>query len=221
VQWGVDTETFRPDCDDSSVRTRLGLDGASGQPPLILCTRSLSAVYNQDVIVEAMAVVHDQVPEAHLVLKYGLADGPYHEKLLGLVRESGLTSFVHFVGPTPYNELPGYYAAAAIFVSVASSDSTPVSLLEAMACGAVPIVSDLPALREWVTDGVNGFVVDGHNSGALAHAVARLLQDCDLRSRFSRLNREIILSRADHRSQMDEMEGQYLRLAHPVKTLTP
>lgn len=39
-----------------------------------------------------------------------------------------------------------------VFISIPSSDSTSVSLLEAMCCGLFPIVSDLPANREWIHD---------------------------------------------------------------------
>jgi len=45
-------------------------------------------------------------------------------------------------------------------VSVPESDATSISLLEAMAFGCVPVVSDLPANREWIQNGVNGIIAD-------------------------------------------------------------
>jgi len=52
-----------------------------------------------------------------------------------------------------------HYAQARWYLSLPRSDSVSVSVLEAMAHGCVPIVSDLPANRELLMDGVNGLVV--------------------------------------------------------------
>ena len=47
-----------------------------------------------------------------------------------------------------------------LYISIPTSDSTSVTLLEAMAAGSLPIVSDLPANREWIEDGKNGFLLE-------------------------------------------------------------
>jgi L-malate glycosyltransferase len=52
-----------------------------------------------------------------------------------------------------------WYARARWFVSLPQSDSVSVSVLEAMAHGCIPILSDLPANRELVRDGDNGLIV--------------------------------------------------------------
>ena len=62
-----------------------------------------------------------------------------------------------------------------------SSDATSVALLEAMASGAVPIVSDLPANRAWVDDGRTGLVVPAGDVAALAAAIERAIDDDELR----------------------------------------
>ena len=55
------------------------------------------------------------------------------------------------------------------------SDSVSVSLLEAMAHGCIPLLSDLPANREWVGDGDNGLVIASvaPPAGALEACLAR------------------------------------------------
>ncbi|HBE80849.1 MAG TPA: glycosyl transferase family 1, partial [Firmicutes bacterium] len=49
-----------------------------------------------------------------------------------------------------------YLAASHLMVSIPKSDGTPVSLLEAMAAGCLPVLADLPVYHDWITDGVNG-----------------------------------------------------------------
>jgi len=66
---------------------------------------------------------------------------------------------VRFVGRLDAATQAGWYARARWYVSLPVSDSVSVSVLEAMAHGCVPIVSDLPANRELVRDGDNGLVL--------------------------------------------------------------
>jgi glycosyltransferase involved in cell wall biosynthesis len=52
-----------------------------------------------------------------------------------------------------------WYARARFWISIPESDATSISLLEAMAYGCIPIVSNLPSNKEWITDGENGFII--------------------------------------------------------------
>jgi glycosyltransferase involved in cell wall biosynthesis len=78
--------------------------------------------------------------------------------------------FIGFV-PAEVNRL--HSLASHIYVSIPTSDGTSMSLLEAMACGAIPVVSDIPANREWVRDGENGIVL---RDGNLEEALERSLE---------------------------------------------
>jgi glycosyltransferase involved in cell wall biosynthesis len=208
IQWGVDTATFRPGVASAMLRQRLDL----GDGPVILSTRALKPVYNQDVMVQALPVILRAAPAARLVIKHQGVDADYAARVRGLVQELGVAHAVRFVSESAYDELPAYYALADVFVSIASSDSTPVSLLEALACGAAPVTSDLPGLAEWVADGVNGFRVPDRDPAALAVAVTRLLQDGDLRRACAEANLRMVRERADHAQQMDAMERLYQEL---------
>jgi glycosyltransferase involved in cell wall biosynthesis len=88
------------------------------------------------------------------------------------VQDLGLRDRVDFVGLLGSRENGAYYNRARIFMSLPRSDATSVSLLEAMACGCLPVVSDLPANREWISDGVNGKVVNEGENGVIDKALA-------------------------------------------------
>ena len=66
---------------------------------------------------------------------------------------------VQFVGRLDAATQATHYAAARWYLSLPTSDSVAVSVLEAMAQGCIPILSDLPANRELVRDGDNGIVL--------------------------------------------------------------
>ncbi len=63
-------------------------------------------------------------------------------------------------------------------------EGTPLSLIEAMACGLPVVATDVPGCRALVEDGVNGLLVPVGNSQALAEAVGRLVDDPLLRVRL-------------------------------------
>ena len=85
---------------------------------------------------------------------------------------------VRFVGQLDGQELVALLLTADVFVSIPRSDGTSAALLEAMASGAMPIVTDLPANREWVDEDV-GVIIPNPPS---AHDVARAIETAIARS---------------------------------------
>lgn len=132
------------------------LDLAS-RPKRMLSCRLHKPLYRVDAILRAVAVLQQRGQWQDWQLEVA-ASGPDTPALQALARELGLGGSVQFTGFMPHAELLQAYARSRLFVSVPESDSTPVSLLEAMAYGCLPVLSDLPANREWVEDGQQGFI---------------------------------------------------------------
>ncbi len=124
----------------------------------------------------------------------------------------GLADRFSFLGRLAPAALAAELRAAAVYVSTSRSDSTSVSLLEAMACGAFPVVTDLPANREWIADGENGLLV-GREPNGLAEALLRALGDGELRRAAAEKNARIISERGLWRDNMRRVEEALLRLA--------
>ncbi|MFQ6061284.1 MAG: glycosyltransferase, partial [Thermoplasmata archaeon] len=89
---------------------------------------------------------------------------------------------------------------------------TSASLLEAMACGLFPVVSDIPANRAWIEDGKNGFLVPLDNQEILARRIVEALQDGDLADAAMKRNIELIKRRALWRDNMKLIETVYRQL---------
>jgi glycosyltransferase involved in cell wall biosynthesis len=66
---------------------------------------------------------------------------------------------VAFVGRLDADAQAGWYDRAQWYLSLPGSDSVSVSVLEAMAHGCIPILSDLAANRELVASGRNGLIL--------------------------------------------------------------
>jgi glycosyltransferase involved in cell wall biosynthesis len=118
---------------------------------LIFSNRALSENYNISMIIEWFATLINK--DVKLVIAN---DGEEREALEDLSKELGVFENITFVGFLTKDEQDGLYKKAQYYISIPSSDSTAVSLLEAMSFGCYPIVSNLPANREWILDGCNG-----------------------------------------------------------------
>ncbi len=207
---GVDTDTFHPGPPDPVLRTRMGL----GSGPVVLSLRSLRSIYRPLDIARAIPHILSQVPTAQfVVLGYG-QDLELVARFRAIVEEGGAAGAVQFV-----EELPGDQAIAElcrladVALSVPTSDGTPHSVLEALACGVPMVLSDLPALHEWVQGEREALFVPVGDAEAIARATVRLLSDDRLRTNLRTHAAELVRERADAREWMKHAEETYRRLA--------
>ena len=138
---------------------------------LFFANRGLEAVYAPQRVLAVFAGVHAAWPDAQLVIAN---DGALRAQLEREVQALGLSGAVHFVGRLDAPAQAHWYATAQWYLSLPRSDSVSVSVLEAMAHGCIPVLSDLPANRELIDSGRNGLVLaDG--AAADAADLERLL----------------------------------------------
>jgi glycosyltransferase involved in cell wall biosynthesis len=202
VVMGVDREFFAAAAESVTPGDRL---------PVIVSLRSLDReLFNVDTVIRAMALVHRQVPKARLQVGN---DGRLRPRLERLAADLGLRDTVQFTGYTSSRaELARLLGRAAVYVSAPSSDGTSVTLLEAMACGAYPVVSDIPANQEWV-DALGGELVPTRDPVRLADAMVRGLTDASRRQVAAARNEAIIRRDGLWDTNMARMESAYRELA--------
>lgn len=123
--------------------------------PIIYSNRLHKKLYNIDKIIRTFAGFYAQNPSWKLVIA---GEGEGSETLQMLAMELGVSDQVDFIGFVSPEINHDYYCRATIYVSIPSSDSVSLSLVEAMGCGCVPFVSDLPANHELIEAGSNGFI---------------------------------------------------------------
>jgi glycosyltransferase involved in cell wall biosynthesis len=109
----------------------------------------------------------------------------------------------------PHDRLAELYRVADVCLSVPSSDGTSVALLEAMATGRPVVVSDIPANREWVTEGESGVLVPPGDAPALSDALLRLARSPDLRAAYGAAARANVEVAGSYHHQMRRAEMLY------------
>ncbi len=190
---GTDTVKFRPG-------ERVAV------PISIVCTRGFLPIYNNELLIRALKHLPEDLPAYEVTFA---AAGPELEKARALADEilpAAQRERVKFLGGASRETLAELLSKAHIYVSVSLSDGTSLSLMEAMACGAFPVLSDIPANREWVEPTEkNGLLVSCDDEAGLAEALAKAMQDEALRAAAGTKNRQLILERADLRANMQKM----------------
>jgi L-malate glycosyltransferase len=202
VRWGLDLERFAPG-DSSAARGVLGLDGDG---PLVAGVRGLRPVYNPELLLEAFALVRRHRPKARLLLKHPLDSTP---AFVGeAIERLGLTNAVTVLGNLPPERLPDVYRAADVVVSIPSSDSSPRSVWEALACGRPVVVSDLPWARDEMEPGSRALLVP-LSADAVAEAIGRVLDDDALARRLAQDGRSLAVAELEPAASAARIDALY------------
>ena len=112
-------------------------------------------------------------------------------------------------------------AAADMVVLPSYREGTPRSLLEAMAVGRPLVTTDVPGCRNVVQDSVNGFLVDSHDPIMLADAMAKLIEDEDLREKMGHASRELAEAVFDEREVIRQTVEVYSKLSNKMPVVDP
>lgn len=207
IPFGVNFSIFNPDIDGSNVRRRLSI---KENDTVIISTRPFLNDYNVECLVYSIPIVLEKCEKVKFIIK---GVGPLESQLRNLVNELGVHEHVRFVGLVSHPEVAQYLVASDIYVSTCFiGDSTSVSLLEAMACGVAPIVTDIPGNREWIENGTNGLLFQPKNSTALAEKIIQLIENEDTRKHFGERCTRIVKQKASWENCVDRMEAIYQSL---------
>lgn len=199
LQYGIDVARLGRLADDTR---RIRENG----PLELVVARPLRRLYRHDVLLDGLAGA-GALQGAWRCTFFGA--GEARGELEAQAARLGLAGHVRFVGQRPIAEVERALAAADLYASFSESDGASLALLEAMALGAVPIVSDIPANRAWIRDGENG-VLAAIDAAAVGSGLERALR-LD-RESVARVNRELVTARADRERNLGALERRLLEL---------
>lgn len=196
IPFGIDDEVFN---DKNRVEDRSRF--------VITSTRNHEQVYNIPHLIHALALVKDKIP--HLEVKIA-GGGSLTESLKTLVNELALDKVVTFTGKIPQPEMVRLLNQTNLFVTVSLSDGNSLSLAEALNCGAVCIATDIPANRQWITHGQNGFLVAIDDVEGLAKLLLDAHTDYEnFQKKASDINRRMMTEKGFWRTNMIMVRKKY------------
>jgi glycosyltransferase involved in cell wall biosynthesis len=204
VDLGVDLDRFVPAPADERARLKAEL----GLPPCptVLSFRAGTQLYNLDVVLDAFRILRKRIADAALVLVHG--DAPLAGSVRASLRGLEVDSRVQVVGRVAHSEMPKYLRAADVGVSVPSSDGSPSSVWEALACGLPLVLSDLPQIEQRVGRSRAVSLVEP-GPEEVACALAEILSKPRLRAEMSLAGRNWAVENADEREQIGRLGRLY------------
>jgi glycosyltransferase involved in cell wall biosynthesis len=152
----------------------------------------------QDKFILAIPRILEKIPDVNFICPSLRGDS----QVENLVASLGISDRVRLWPQLSQPQLWTLFSRAQVFVSPSLHDGTPNSLLEAMALGCFPVAGDIESMREWITDRVNGILVDATDSISIADAILRPLSEPALQRQAANVNAELVAERADYSRNM-------------------
>jgi glycosyltransferase involved in cell wall biosynthesis len=178
--------------------------------------RRLEPIYNLDLLVDAIPMIISQTKRK---LKFVIAgEGFQRRDLESRADRLGLSGLVEFTGSLSKRQLVELLHSADIYVSTSLSDSTSVSLLEALAAGLIPIVTDIAGNREWIRDGENGFLVPANKPEILAERVLWVCRNLENLQNVIHKNLERVKQSANYVDNLGKLREKFQELIRQVRS---
>lgn len=206
---GVDTARFQP--------AAAGAPAPEGVPDWRDCfvigtVGRIQDVKDQATLIEAFALLLQRLPQetaARMRLAI-VGEGPLRPGLQEKVKQAGLEHAVWLPGAR--NDIAALMQAFDVFALSSIAEGTPVTLLEAMACGLPVVSTRVGGIPDLVTDGVNGRLVPARDPAALAGALAAYAGGPELVRLHGAAARQRIVERYSITAMLSAYLGLYDRL---------
>jgi len=197
---GIDTDKFR-------FVERAARDPAQGLR--LVCTRRMEPVFDHQTILGALARLKDNGVKFQMTF---VGDGSLLDALKRHTRAAGLEECVSFAGRVHNDDLPEVLARHDVYLSASLWDGTSLSLLEALAMGLFPIVSDIKANSAWLSHNADGLLHKVGNSDDLARCIMQLYNQPMLAVAAARRNREKVVAHGNRKTNMKRLDAIYQAL---------
>jgi len=219
--WGTDIEHFVPrgvePLDNAQgKRRKRKVVGKNRKSKIVnrksitlFCSRTWESIYGVDVLAKAFVKVASVKPDVNLIVLGGGSQGASIRKIL---MNGGVMDRVHFGGQVGQRDLPRWYHMADVYISPSHVDGSSVTLMEAMASGLPCLVSDIAGNREWIQDGVNGWLFRDGDVDDLASKILFAIKSKREFKRIGELARKTAEERADWRRNFGKLLEVYERI---------
>lgn len=165
---GVDSQVFH-----DVVPSRRMNEGSSSECFLVFAGRP-QPLKGLHILVEALALLPQDISVRCAFIGQGSPE--YHQQLVSRAEELGVDECIDFYPSYPPEELAEFFRRADIVAVPSSSETFGLVALEAQACGAAVLASDVDGLKSAVADGVSGVLVSPRTPKAWAIAVEQMVR---------------------------------------------
>ncbi|HUE99552.1 MAG TPA: glycosyltransferase family 4 protein [Anaerolineales bacterium] len=211
--WGTNIEHFIPKKEERGKKKPSGAKRKwsirNPKSVTLFCNRTWEVIYGVDVLARAFVKVAAKNPDVNLIL---LGGGSQSAKIRQVLMNGGVMDRVHFGGHIAQADLPRWYHMADLYISPSHVDGSSVSLMEALASGLPCLVSDIPGNKEWIEDGVDGWLFRDGDVGDLAEKILYAVENRGAFRKISDAARKTAEQKADWKKNFGKLLEAYNRV---------
>lgn len=200
---GVDTSNFI----SGSITTQ--------RKPILVYARGFGPYLRPETLFESVTQLTSQFPDLELQI---IAPESQIEVMHSRMQHFGIKpanfQIKPFQSPVEWAQT---LREATAYVSPSISDGTPNGMLEAMACGAIPIMGNIESIREWIEHDKNGQLFAPESVEELTSCLRKCLEDDNFRGQAIQANRDIILDRCARETVMPNIRIFYEEVVERCK----
>ena len=213
VPWGIDLKIFHRGYKDG-VRALKRTLGIKADVPVVLSNRFMDPKYEIESIIDAIPYVLKSYSDAIFTFIRGSGSSEFENKMRLKAEKLGVANNTRFISRiiTP-KEMAVYLNMADVFLSIPKTDQFGSSVIEGMACGPIPIVSDIKVYYQYLKDGVNAFFVNPEDPREIAEKIIYSIEHPEIKNSFYMINRKIVEEKENWNKNAKKMEELYKYLS--------
>lgn len=206
IPWGIDIEIFHRGYTSEVAILKKSLD-LEPEMPVILSNRNLMENFAIESIVDAIPKVLSEHPKAVFLFIRGVGTPEYEEMMTLKARDMGIQKNIRIISRlVSPKEMAVFLNASDAFISLPKTDQFASSIMEGMACGTIPILSNLSVYKQYLKDRENAFFVNPDDPDEIASTVNFCIDNPNIQDKFYTINRKIIEREEDWSNNANKME---------------
>ncbi|MGC9525197.1 MAG: glycosyltransferase family 4 protein [Limnospira sp.] len=204
---GVDTSVFYPLPDKMEARRKLGI---SSPMPLIGYSAKFTSNTDGRKGIPILLKALKRLSETDL--KFGIViTSPGWDEVVKEIKSYGISE-VYYYPFLPDRMMPVCYNALDLYVVTSQVEGGPVPVINCLACGVPVVTTPVGIVIDYIRDGANGMVVPKEDAEATAKAIARLLENPELRNNIAKNGLETVANHLTWDKTLSGIEEMYERV---------
>ena len=197
---GVDISRFHP-IDKDVAKKHIGENAQK----IVFWPRGIADYLNFDTLVAASQIILKKYTDIHFIILFANRDVDL--SIQEELKVKGIEKNYSLLNKIQFEDMPYYYSAADMMISISSNDSLPNTMLEAMACGCPVIMGDIPQIRDWVVNGKNGYLCQVKDVEKLAECIIKVIENPQkMNEKFMQENLTLIKQEVDSSKMSTEIK---------------
>lgn len=204
IKLGIDIENFKNFKSIPSLKQELNLLSSD-----ILIT-TIGPFKPQKNLPDFIKIANN-ISKKHINFKFVIVgDGILRENFEKMIKDFGIEKNIFLLGWR--RDISNILNSSDVFVMTSLWEGLPISTIEALSCGLVPIVNDVDGQREIIKDGINGFLIKPHDIKSAEEKILILYNDNKLKDRLSQNARNSIDETFSINYMIKEHEKLYISI---------